>query len=268
MAVAKGAFPHDFEHEFYATTPAPSLLEEIARRTNSGDSFSEACLIDSAYGIADAMAYLQNCEVSVGAISTASLVFQGDYIRLTPGKVQQADRFRSPLEVMQQGHNSYKSQVFSLGIALLEAALLSQVNGFNVPGCLSSKPHIELYETVMGLNCEKVLKCVLLICLKHDEAARPDWRTFLQMIKCEGFNLTNYQPVNEAFLLNERTYASSTPQPRDQSHAMNRLALDNDNPPIEETSMQSVDEPSMIEYVPVVLPVKKETIVTKVQKKY
>lgn len=269
MAVAKETFPQDFEHEFYATTPAPSLLEEIARRASSGDSFSEACLTDSAYGIADAMAHLQTCEASVGPISTASLVFQGDYIRLAPGKVQQADRFKAPLELLHQTHNSYKSQVFALGVALLEAALLTQVSGFNVPGCLSSKTYAELYETIMGLNCEKVLKCILLICLKHDEAARPDWRTFLQMIKCEGFNLTNYQPVNEAFLLNERTYASSTPQPRDQSHdAMNRLALDSDNPPIEEVSMQSVDEPSMIEYVPVVLPVKKEIVVTKVQKKY
>lgn len=269
MAVAKGAVPADFEHEFYVTTPAPSLMEEIMRRTSSSDSFSEACLIDSAYGIADAMAYLQSVEASAGAISTASLVFQGDYIKFTSGKVQQGDRFKSPLEMLHQPHNSYKSQVFSLGVALLEAALLTQVNGLNVAGCLSSKIHAEIYDTVMGLNCEKVLKCLLLICLKHDESVRPDWQNLLQMIKCEGFNLTNYQPVNEAFLLNERTYASSTPNPRDQSRdAFNRAAIDNENLPIEEMSMQSVDEPSMIEYVPVVLPVKKVTVVTKVQKRY
>lgn len=270
MAVAQSEVPPDFQHEFYVIEPAPSLMEEISRRISSGDRFSEACLIDSAYGIADAMASLQEMNCTLGALSTASLVFQNDYIKLTPGKVQQADRFKSPLDRLRHPHNPYKSQVFSLGVCLLEAARLSQCSDFNVPGCLSSKSYAEIYETVMGLHAEKVLKCILMICLKHDEAVRPDWTLLLQMIRCEGFNLTNYQPVNEAFLLNERTYDSSTAVARDTPlyDPMSRLGIDNENLPIEEVSAQSVDEPSMIEYVPLALPVQKVTLVTKVAKKY
>lgn len=160
--------------------------------------------------------------------------------------------------------------MFSLGICLLEACTLQQANGLNVPGCLTSNTHAELYETVMGLNCEKVLKCLLLVCLKHDESTRPDWRTLVDMIRCEGFGLVNYVPVNEAYLLNERMYEGTPANPQDNQdrQSAGHHSLSHDNPPIEEMSAQSVEEPSMVVYVPYSLPTKKVTVVTKVPKKY
>ena len=134
-----------------------------------------------------------------------------------------------------------------------------------------SEDYTELYETVMGLNCEKVMKCLLLACLKHDETARPDWSTLTDMIRCEGFSLLNYVPVNEAYLLNEHTYEASTSphaDKGDERESAGHRSLSNENPPIEEVSAQSVDEPSMVVYVPTVLPTKKVTVVTKVPKKY
>ena len=98
MAVAKGGLPQDFEHQFVEKGPAPSLLEEISRRAVSGEPFSEACLLDSANGIADALCSLQAINVTHPGISTSSLVYRNDFIKLAPGKVQQADRFKSPLE--------------------------------------------------------------------------------------------------------------------------------------------------------------------------
>ena len=97
MAVAKAGFPQDFEHEFVESSPAPSLMEEISRRASSAENFPETCILDSTYGIADAMAMLQAVSVHV-AISTSTLVYQNDFIKLSTSKAQQSERFKSPLE--------------------------------------------------------------------------------------------------------------------------------------------------------------------------
>lgn len=99
MAVAKGVIPSDFQHDFVELGPSPSLLEEISRRAPNAEHFSEACVLDSAFGIADAMAALQASGVVHPGLSTNILTFSGDFIKLTPSKVQQADRFKSPLDL-------------------------------------------------------------------------------------------------------------------------------------------------------------------------
>jgi len=191
------------------------LQQEIGERRKSHSVWTESDLLEIMYILIDALAYAQEQDichrdikphnifinhsgsVKIGDFGSSSrheaegeMQLIGTPLYLSPALRAKYMHFVSTEERRNILHNSYKSDVYSLGISFLEMAKLEQ------PGHLATLEELgeKIEEAVRTLDYSEMVRSILTVMLRIEEEQRPDFLELREQFR----KLTGFAPTEEA----------------------------------------------------------------------